>query len=71
MDADMKSFLYSAHSIILFPISLLFPCKSIFGKRFYFFIPVFHTAYHNAEPPLYVNHLGKDFTQSSKIKNGF
>ncbi len=50
MDADMKSFLYSAHSIILFPISLLFPCKSIFGKRFYFFIPVFHIAYHNAEP---------------------
>ena len=30
MDADMKSFLYSAHSIILFP------CKSIFGKRFDF-----------------------------------
>ena len=40
MDADMKSFLYSAHSIILFPISFLFPCKSIFGKRFDFFIPV-------------------------------
>ena len=36
MDADMKSFLYSAHSIILFPISFLFPCKSIFGKRFRF-----------------------------------
>lgn len=71
MDADMKSFLYSAHSIILFPISLLFPCKSIFGKRFDFFIPVFHTAYHNAEPPLYVNHPGKDFTQSSEIKNRF
>ena len=59
MDADMKSFLYSAHSIILFPISFLFPCKSIFGKRFDFFIP------------LYVNRLGKDFTQSSEIKNGF
>ena len=36
MDADMKSFLYSAHSIILFPISFLFPYKSIFGKRFRF-----------------------------------
>ena len=43
MDADMKSFLYSAHSIILFPISFLFPCKFIFGKRFYFFTPVFYT----------------------------
>ena len=40
MDADMKSFLYSAafyHPLSDFvPISFLFPYKSIFGKRFRF-----------------------------------
>ena len=71
MDADMKSFLYSAAFYHPLSDSVPISVKSIFGKRFYFFIPVFHTAYHNAEPPLYVNHLGKDFTQSSEIKNGF
>ena len=71
MDADMKSFLYSAAFYHPLSDSVPISIQIYLRQKILLFHPCFHTAYHNADPPLYVNHLGKDFTQSSEIKNGF